>query len=196
MFRTLLYYELKKIFCGKLTALALLFGVAVLFLTPTLGFALNEEAAHVAEQEAFLSGRAMDDELFSELGEHVRQNNSETEVGGEDPYRFLASYVDEAIGDWLARVEVPPLTLTELTAEKFYGQRETILSNLYDYYQLSDWEKAWWSEKEAEIEKPFLYQSNRASEEKVCFSRSSWLAKPSRFSRRFFFSSRFSFRTS
>ena len=48
----------------------------------------------------------------------------------------------------------------ELTATSVYQMREDLLDYIYDYFRLSDADKQWWKEKEAMIDKPFVWQAN------------------------------------
>jgi hypothetical protein len=48
----------------------------------------------------------------------------------------------------------------ELTAASVYQMREDLLEYIYDYFRLSDADKQWWKEKEALIEKPFVWRAN------------------------------------
>lgn len=163
MLRTLYAYELKKIFRNRFTILALLFGVAILFGTPAIGFAVDQYHSHVKEQEVILEGRPLDDTMLAELGQRIKDNDSEISVAENDPYRYLAFFVANAAGIHMGRVDVPEVSMTELTADSFYGQRAAILSIMFDYFKLTDEERAWWDTQESKIEKPFLYQSYQGS---------------------------------
>ena len=159
----LLRFELRKIFRGRITILALAVSAGML-----LGIALvnylvvSPYDRGVYEREAALEGRALDDALLAELAEEAEEAGGLSGIEPDSPYYHLAGYISRMQGTYLTIGEGPESETgnKELSAESIYQMREDLLEYIYDYFRLSDADKQWWKDKEILIEKPFVWQAN------------------------------------
>ena len=159
----LLRFELRKIFRGRITILALAVSAGML-----LGIALvnylvvSPYDRGVYEREAALEGRALDDALLAELAEEAEEAGGLSGIEPDSSYYHLAGYISRMQGTYLTIGEglESETGNKELSAESIYQMREDLLEYIYDYFRLSDADKQWWKDKEILIEKPFVWQAN------------------------------------
>lgn len=169
-FRTLFYYEIKKITQRKntwITFAALLVLFLGLFagrqLTSTYidgefletkkeGFAIDRENG------LKLSGRNLDDTLFTEV------KNAYALAADKDIKYFLTDEYQGSVRPYKGIYDIIRFTseLSAVTGENFYAAREAALKESQDDYKLSEAEKEYWQEKEEKITKPFTYQYSDA----------------------------------
>ena len=106
-----------------------------------------------------LSGRELDDELLGEVQEayeKVDWSNRDyllSEVYQDEvrKYAEVISHLEGWYGTGL-------LASGNLTEERLYDLREQSRESMWESYELSDREMAYWEEKETELERPFTYE--------------------------------------
>ncbi len=167
----LLRFEIKKIVMKKSTvaAFVILFAIqAFVAISGSLGSTYVEDVfveTHAErnridrEYGMALSGRAMDDELLAQVREaygKVDWSDREyllSDVYKEEvrPYENVIAYLRSWFGSSI-------FAGNQLTEAVVYGRREQLRDSLWEYYELSDREKAYWQEKEAEVEIPLSYE--------------------------------------
>ena len=171
IFAELLRFELKKIFLSRITVLALTISAGMLLGITMINYiVINPYDRDVYEREAALEGRPLDDALLAELAEEAEKTGGLSEIEPDSPYYHLAGYISRMQGAYLTIRNDIVETMSEdaelksergaLTAESVYQMREDLLDYIYDYFRLSDADKQWWKEKEAAIEKPFVWRAN------------------------------------
>ena len=169
-FLVLLRFEWKKITGSKVAILSLL-GAGGLFLGFTLlqYLVLNPYDAHVYEREQDLEGRPLDDALLLEVEKEAEKAGGLTKIQEESVYSHVSRYLSRLEGTYLTIGGIPAKSLNEegkesegsSLEESLYAQREAILEYLYDYFGLSDSDKAFWREKEEKIPKPFIWKAHQ-----------------------------------
>ncbi len=163
-FGILFRYEMKRIWRTRAALPALLVCSAVLFLLSLLeGVVIDPAERAVFRAEQSLNGRAVDDALIGEMiAEMTADEATHSMVLPEgSPYRNLGKFLSRSTGAAMTTIEglSEPPELSELTEDSLYATREEILRFLWDYFRLTDGEKAYWSARETEIAKPFVWQS-------------------------------------
>ena len=159
----LLRFELRKIFRGRIAIPALAVSTGMLLGIALINYlVVSPYDRGVYEREAALEGRALDDALLAELAEEAEEAGGLSGIGPDSPYYHLAGYISRMQGTYLTIGEGPESEAgnRELTAASVYQMREDLLEYIYDYFRLSDADKQWWKEKEALIEKPFVWRAN------------------------------------
>lgn len=173
-FGTLYYYELKKLLKRPLSWVVVLF-LAGLFVwwifktgtsfTGTSLPVLDENGNETEEYHTFsgeelyniyaesakkLNGRVVDDELFQEMLEDV----PDLDGLALDWYFLAEDYTWDRLYSmiWLSDIR-------SVTAEKFYAAQWEETQKTWEEYGLSEGEKAYWTKKAAQIEKPWVYQA-------------------------------------
>ncbi|MBQ6520752.1 MAG: hypothetical protein IJI14_18765 [Anaerolineaceae bacterium] len=162
-FRTLLGFELKKMFFNKITIILLILFAGFLFGITMLEYiVISPEDQFVSRREAELEGKPLDEEMMSRIFEESARYGGLAELNGSSIYYHIARYVNRAQGAYLdiADISASYNSPDTLTAEKFYQNREELLNYLHDYFHLTDDEKSYWNSREAKIEKPFIWQAN------------------------------------
>ncbi len=175
--KTLLNFEIRKIVKKKSTIIAfvILFALQTfLAISGSFGSTYVDDEFLETHKERNkidrangieLSGRAIDDELLSEMREAYAKVDWE-----DDRYRFSEAYqeevrkytvVDERIRMWGLKKALMNGTLTE---DMLYETRQADMKATWKYYELSENEQAYWEEKETEVEKPFTFQYSMAWE--------------------------------
>ena len=165
-FRTLFFYEMKKISQRKNTWIT--FGaLLVLFLGLIAGRQLastyidgefletkKEGFATDRENGLVLSGRKLDDTLFTEV------KNAYALAADRDIEYFLTKEYQSSVRPYRGIYDIIRLTseLSSVTEENFYAAREAALKESQDDYKLSEAEKEYWQGKEEKVAKPFTYQ--------------------------------------
>lgn len=165
-FRTLFFYEMKKIAQRKNTWIT--FGaLLVLFLGLIAGrqvgstyingeFLETKKEGFAIDRENGLkfSGRKLDDKLITEV-----KNAYALMAGKDTAYLLMEEYrknVRPYSGiDNIISAYSEPASASE---ENFYAAREAVLKGSQDDYKLSEAEKEYWQGKEEKVEKPFTYQ--------------------------------------
>ena len=171
IFAELLRFELKKIFQNRITILALALSAGMLLGIAVINYiVINPYDRNVYDREAAQEGRPLDDALMAKLAAEAEKAGGLSEIEPDSPYYHLASYISRMQGTYLTiRDDVMETMSGEseaksergaLTAESVYQMREDLLDYIYDYFRLSDADKQWWKEKEAAIEKPFVWRAN------------------------------------
>lgn len=165
-FRTLFYYEIKKITQRKNTwitfgaLLVLFFG---LFAGRQLGSTYIDGEFLETKKEGFatdrenglkLSGRKLDDTLFAEV------KTAYALAEDKDIKYFLTEEYQDSIRPYRGIYDIIRFNseLSAVTEENFYAAREAALKESQDDFKLSEAEKEYWQEKEEKVTKPFTYQ--------------------------------------
>lgn len=165
-FRTLFFYEMKKIAQRKNTWIT--FGaLLVLFLGLIAGrqvgstyingeFLETKKEGFAIDRENGLkfSGRKLDDKLITEV------KNAYALMAGKDTAYLLKEEYRKNVRpysgiDNIISAYSEPASASE---ENFYAAREAVLKGSRDDYKLSEAEKEYWQGKEEKVEKPFTYQ--------------------------------------
>ena len=165
-FRTLFYYEIKKITQRKNTwitfgaLLVLFFG---LFAGRQLGSTYIDGEFLETKKEGFatdrenglkLSGRKLDDTLFAEV------KTAYALAEDKDIKYFLTEEYQDSIRPYRGIYDIIRFNseLSAVTEENFYAAREAALKESQDDFKLSEAEKEYWQKKEEKVTKPFTYQ--------------------------------------
>ena len=159
----LLRFELRKIFRGRIAIPALVVSAGMLLGIALINYlVVSPYDRGVYERETALEGRALDDALLAELAAEAEEAGGLSGIGPDSPYYHLAGYISRMQGTYLTIGEglESEAGNRELTATSVYQMREDLMEYIYDYFGLSDADKQWWKEKEALIEKPFVWRAN------------------------------------
>ncbi len=171
-FKTLLYFEMKKILMRKSTWITFgifiagsIFLMCVVFFGSTYidgeflethmqGFAIDKEYGEK------LSGRRVDAALLKEMQQAYKNTGNEKEKGYmlTDEYQFNIrpySQVYTFVRELSRQAEINPLTITE---EEFYQSRTNFQKEQWEQYHLTEKEQEYWQDKEENLEKPFIFQ--------------------------------------
>lgn len=167
----LLKFEIKKIVMKKSTIVAfvLLFGIQVfLSMTGSLGSTYKNDMfveTHAErnridrEHGIALSGRAIDDVLLSEMQEaYAGFDWNNPDYWWTDEYnQGVRRYTDleYRLKLWGMGTGYP---FDNMEAEVLYDLRRNQRDSMWEAYELSDKEKTYWQEKDAEVEIPFVYE--------------------------------------
>ncbi|MGN1148001.1 MAG: ABC transporter permease subunit [Lachnospiraceae bacterium] len=165
IFGTLVHYEVKKILEKKRTWIT--FGILAVLLffyvcSYWLGTAYVEGSFLETHAEGItidtanarkLSGRAMDDKLLSEL--RLALDKAEEDSGLPLVYQTEIRPYKEIYSLIRSIAKEDPYTVTE---ESLYQIREEYVRKYWEEFKLTSSEIQYWEEKEAQIEKPFIYQ--------------------------------------
>jgi len=168
----LLGFELKKIVTKKSTiaALVILFAIqAFVAVSGNLGAVYVNDVFWETHAERnridrelgiALSGRAMDDELLAQVQEAYGKmdwSRSSVEYLRSDVYKGEVRQYENVITYLMSWFGSNIFTGNQLTEAVIYGRREQLRDSLWEYYELSDREKAYWQAKDAEVELPLTY---------------------------------------
>ncbi|MBQ6695151.1 MAG: ABC transporter permease subunit [Lachnospiraceae bacterium] len=168
---TLLKFEIKKIVMKKSTIVAfvLLFGIQVfLSMTGSLGSTYKNDMfveTHAErnridrEHGIALSGRAIDDVLLSEMQEaYAGFDWNNPDYWWTDEYnQGVRRYTDLEYRLKLWGMGTG-YSFDNMEAEVLYDLRRNQRDSMWEAYELSDKEKTYWQEKDAEVEIPFVYE--------------------------------------
>ena len=168
---TLLKFEIKKIVMKKSTIVAfvLLFGIQVfLSMTGSLGSTYKNDMfveTHAErnridrEHGIALSGRAIDDVLLSEMQEaYAGFDWNNPDYWWTDEYnQGVRRYTDLEYRLKLWGMGTGYF-FDNMEAEVLYDLRRNQRDSMWEAYELSDKEKTYWQEKDAEVEIPFVYE--------------------------------------
>lgn len=168
---TLIRFEIKKIVMKKSTiaVFVLLFGIQVfLAMTGSLGSTYKNDVfveTHAErnridrEHGIALSGRAIDDQLLAEMQEAY----ADFDWSNPD-YWWMEEYNQgvRRYGDLEYRLKLWGLgtghSFDNMSSEVLYDLRAKQRDSMWEAYELSDAEKTYWQEKDAEVEIPFIYE--------------------------------------
>lgn len=175
--KRLLGYEIKKILMRKSTIVAfvLLFGIQVfLAIAGSLGSTYVEdifvethgERNRIERENGIaLSGRELDEELLAEITQaYGKIEWSDRAYLLSEEYQTEVRKFSDLIGRLKAWGFGSVLSEGGLTEEAFYEMREIRRDELWDNQQLSEKERAYWLEKEENLEFPFTYEYTTAYE--------------------------------
>ncbi len=168
---TLLKFEIKKIVMKKSTIVAfvLLFGIQVfLSMTGSLGSTYKNDMfveTHAErnridrEHGIALSGRAIDDVLLSEMQEaYAGFDWNNPGYWWTDEYnQGVRRYTDLEYRLKLWGMGTG-YSFDNMEAEVLYDLRRNQRDSMWEAYELSEKEKAYWQEKDTEVEIPFVYE--------------------------------------
>lgn len=170
-FWTIYRYEIKKTVCRKLfwaaTALYCL-RVAVSAFSPLIGtYYLNgvpvesNSRAYKKDREyrRALSGRAVDDELLAEMARaHRRLPTDGGDIEAFEKYARPYLPIFNLVNAWTA-MNLEQVQKWEAGESSLYELRRERLEKIWRSNCLTDREKDFWREKEAEAERPLIYES-------------------------------------
>lgn len=167
----LLKFEIKKIIMKKSTMVTflILFGIQVLLgIVGSLGSTYVNDVfveTHAErnridrEHGIAMSGRVIDEALLAEVRENYGGFDWSMEgyQWTEEYNREVRKYEDLAmrIRRWGSGTGY---SFDNMTEEVLYELREQSRESMWSSYELSDAEKAYWTVKDAEVEKPFVYE--------------------------------------
>ena len=168
---TLVQFEIKKILMKKSTIVAfvLLFAIQVLLaMTGSLGSTYKNDVfveTHAErnridrEHGIALSGRAIDDALLGEMQEAYAA------FDWNNPNYWWSKEYNQGVRrykDLEYRLKLWGLgsgySFDNMTEEVLYDLRQKQQDTMWEAYELSDKEKAYWQEKDTEVEVPFVYE--------------------------------------
>ncbi len=175
-FKTLFYFEMKKILMRKSTWIIFgIFTAVSIFLMGTTffgstyidgeflethmeGFAIDKEYGEK------LSGRKVDATLLKEMQEAYKDIGNEKEKGYmlTDEYQLNVrpySQVYTFVRELSRQAEINPLTITE---EEFYQSRTKFQKEQWENYYLTEKEQQYWQNKDKNLEKPFVFEYTMA----------------------------------
>ena len=150
MLKTLYLYELKKLFFSKVNLLAL---AGTVIMIVVLIISSNSEVAPVSREAAKeLDGRVIDGQIIEEVRPALRYENGATvfEITGE-----YEKYVPAV--DIITSVAGYDSDITQLQGDELYDLREQKQKQLMEKQGLTETEKEFWSRKEEQVQKPFVY---------------------------------------
>ncbi len=175
--KTLLCYEIKKILMKKSTIVAfvLLFAVQIfLGIAGSLGSTYVEDVfveTHVErnkidrEHGIALSGRAIDEQLLTEMSEAYAK------IDMEDRQYLLSEVYQKEVRKYsgvLERFKVWGIGNSflsgNMTTEQLYKLRDENRDAMWESYELSEAEQEYWMQKDEEVEVPFTYEYATAYE--------------------------------
>ena len=150
LLKTLYLYELKKLFLSKVNLLAL---AGTVIMIVVLIISSNSEVAPVSREAAKeLDGRVIDGQIIEEVKPALRYENGATvfEITGE-----YEKYVP--VVDIITSVAGYDSDITQLQGAELYDLREQKQKQLMEKQGLTETEKEFWSRKEEQVQKPFVY---------------------------------------
>lgn len=167
----LIKFEVKKILMKKSTVVTfvILFAVQLfLAVSGSLGSTYAEDVfveTHAErnridrEYGIALSGRVLDDELLAEVqAAYAKVDWSNREYLLTDVYQDEVRKYAEVIARLRGWYGSSLLSAGKLSEETMYDLREQSRESIWETYELSDEERAYWKEKDAEVEIPFTYE--------------------------------------
>ena len=157
MLSTIYKFELKKLFCSRVNIIALAGSVLMLIFLVVSSIA---EARPVSgEAAAELNGRAIDGQLIDELKPALKYVNGTTvmEITGE--YEKYVPVMD--VLDVMITAIDEDIDLTKIQENGLYERREQELIQRMQIQGLTKEEKEFWLNREAMVQKPFVYRYHR-----------------------------------
>lgn len=134
---TLYRYEMKKLLSQKVLWIALFIMTAIIVAQGVTDLITGN--AELLKKADAISGRKVDQELISEIQEENKL----------DEYPIMKNL-------WMQCIQKNDLSGVD--EQTLYSSRLTVIENEMNRYQLSDAEKAYWKAKDAQVQKPFVYQ--------------------------------------
>ena len=149
--RTIYKYELKKLFFSKVNLVALA-GTAIMLVVLVIS-SMTDEMPVSREAAKELDGRTIDARLIEEMKPALRYEGGTTVVEITAEYEKYVPVLDVVLS-----VAGNDSDLTLPSEVDFYDLREQKLAQRIEKQGLTETEKAFWSEQEALIQKPFVYR--------------------------------------
>ena len=149
--RTIYKYELKKLFFSKVNLIALA-GTAIMLVVLVIS-SMTDEMPVSREAAKELDGRTIDARLIEEMKPALRYEGGTTVVEITAEYEKYVPVLDVVLS-----VAGNDSDLTLPSEVDFYDLREQKLAQRIEKQGLTETEKAFWSEQEALIQKPFVYR--------------------------------------
>ena len=143
-------YELKKLFCSRINLLAMAGSVIMLISFVVINISEIKPVSRSKARE--LDGRVIDAQLLEEMKPALRYENGETILENPEEngaYRPVLDVIFSVVGY--------DTDLTGFSGADFYGLREKRLNQRMAAQGLTEAEKDFWREKEAQVRKPFVY---------------------------------------
>lgn len=149
MFKTLFFYELKKLVTNKVMAIAF---IVLLLAGATMGLneegrSSNRQAAKISEDRNVLNGRMLDDALLSELSTKALDEYGLVWNPEDIAYEDAATLVIETVGE-----NIP---LSNIDADLFYEKRAEMIDEGMTLAGITDSERSYWEQEEASVQVPF-----------------------------------------
>ena len=148
-FADLYRFELKKIFKNKVAVVSFIIFFLFSFIQGVFEVRGNIDPA-VLDKYDTINGRAVDEELMNELLAVTDEVGNVSEEG--EAYTDLRDMVKKIIG--------AGASFNDLTIDRVYRDRLTSITEGYEDARLTEGEIAYWQEREAEIEKPFVFHDS------------------------------------
>ena len=143
-------YELKKLFCARVSLIAMAGSVVLLALLA--GFSIIEDPPISREAAHALEDRRIDPQLIEEMKPTLRYENGSAifaGIGEDAKYR--------PIMDVVAAVTGKDIDLTGFDGASFYELRDRGLRQRMEIQGLSESDRAFWLGYEKRVRKPFVY---------------------------------------
>ena len=170
--KTLLRFEMKKIMRKRSTMVTffILFALQIMLaVSGSLGSTYVDDVfveTHAErnridrEYGIAMSGRIMDDALLTEVQDAYKKVDwSKREYLLTDTYQNEVRKYEDVMNRfraWSWRENI--LKKGNMTGEALYDLREQSRESMWEAYELSESEKAYWQEKDAAVEMPFVYE--------------------------------------
>ena len=148
-FADLYRFELKKILKNKVAVVSFIIFFLFSFIQGVFEVRGNIDPA-VLDKYDTINGRAVDEELMNELLAVTDEVGNVSEEG--EAYTDLRDMVKKIIG--------AGASFNDLTIDRVYRDRLTSITEGYEDARLTEGEIAYWQEREAEIEKPFVFHDS------------------------------------
>lgn len=172
-FKTLYFYEMKKLLSRKLVCVTFLIMVVFGVMCVVMPLAGNvyidgvkvDTSAHSnkvdTEYARALNGRKLNQSLLEEVWEaygKVPLSGNGHYTGTEEYQKYARQYssVFNAVRDITGMRDINEFFEWSPNEEDMYVRRQAMLEEQWDAYYLTESEKAFWREKEAQLEKPFV----------------------------------------
>ena len=130
-------YEMKKLLSQKVLWIAFFIMTALIVAQGLTGLIVGN--ADLLKKADEISGRKVDQELISEI---QKENKL-------DDYPMMKNLWTQCLQN---------NDLTGVDEQTLYESRQAVNESQMNAYQMSDEEKAYWSEKDAKVQKPFVSQ--------------------------------------
>ena len=149
-FFSLYKFELFKILKNKVAMVTFIIFFAMSFIQGEFEITGNIEPGDLPKYAEF-NGRALDETMFAEI-------LSVTDDIGDFTVDNNRKYFDAR--NWLREVMGYKTRFTDIDPAKVYDERTKAIEECFDDEILTDDEKNFWRQKEAEVEKPFTFYSD------------------------------------
>ncbi len=150
-------FELKKLFCSRVNMIAMITSAVLLVL---LVVSSIHEARPVSREAAGeLNGREIDDQLMEEMQPIFKYINGMTVFEVTEKYEEYVPIID--VLDVMITAIDRDIDLTKTKASTLYDLRKRALTQRLESQGLSEKDKEFWHNLEAQIETPFIYRYHR-----------------------------------